>query len=133
MLKKIIGSLFVLTALVYLVSCGASDWKKWTTELDQTVDDYIIAVLNTKDQGDENHVKAQAKLEKLNTMFQDSQKLREAIASSNEQEEFSMRVTVSYIKYLGLKEYFDMMQEQMMQMMGSNGGMMGTNIIGGQP
>ncbi|NPV01451.1 MAG: hypothetical protein HPY53_08725 [Brevinematales bacterium] len=133
MLKKIIGSLFVLTALVYLASCGASDWKKWTTELDQTVDDYIIAVLNTKDQGDENHTKAQVKLEKLNTMFQDSQKLREAIASSNEQEEFSMRVTVSYIKYLGLKEYFDMMQEQMMQMMGSNGGMMGTNIIGGQP
>jgi major membrane immunogen (membrane-anchored lipoprotein) len=127
------ATFFVMTVLVYLASCGASDWKKWTSELDQTVDDYIIAVLNTRDQGDENHQKAQVKLEKLNTMFQDSQKLREAIASSNEQEEFSMRVTVSYIKYLGLKEYFDMMQEQMMQMMGSNGGMMGTNIIGGQP
>ena len=129
MLKKIFGVVFVLTALVYLAACGATDWKKWVGELDTTVDSYIIAVLTTESEGDENFQKAQKSLEKLNLLFADVERIQQAIISSNEQEEFTLRVTLNYIKLYGLEEFFQRMQQQQMMNYGSNAGMLGTNTI----
>ncbi|OHD54473.1 MAG: hypothetical protein A2Y33_04715 [Spirochaetes bacterium GWF1_51_8] len=129
MLKKVLSVVFVLTALVYLGSCGSSDWKKWVSELDDTVDGYILAFLKTKESGDENEQLAKAYGEKAQTLFADAQRVQEAIISSNEQEEFSILVTFSWIKYLGVKEFIEMMQQQMVLDYGSNAGMLDTNTI----
>ena len=105
----IVFALFTSTAF----PTNTLNWKNWINDLNITVDNYIICVLNTKGDGDDNSIKAQKYLDQLNTMFDDASKLQESIKNDNEKEEFSLKVTVGYIKYLGLKEYYDQMNEQL--------------------